>query len=222
MARQVAHDIKNPLTPIQLSAEHALRVNIDRGRPLSPILDECVNTILKQVTLLRQISSEFSSFASSPTPRPEATRLSDLLEEVLSPYRLGLAGRISITVDAPHDLPPVTIDRTLFARALINVIENALHAMPGRGRLLVESRASTVEGRRRVILRISDTGVGMDQESVGRIFEPYFSTRATGTGLGLTIAKRNVELTGGTIAVESESGVGTMVRITLPVADSSD
>jgi signal transduction histidine kinase len=62
----------------------------------------------------------------------------------------------------------------------------------------------------------------MDQESVGRIFEPYFSTRATGTGLGLTIAKRNVELTGGTIAVESESGVGTMVRITLPVADSSD
>ena len=72
MARQVAHDIKNPLTPIQLSAEHARRVNIDRGRPLSPVLDECVTAILAQVRLLRQIASEFSSFASSPTPRPGA------------------------------------------------------------------------------------------------------------------------------------------------------
>ena len=71
MARQVAHDIKNPLTPIQLSAEHARRVNLDRGAPLSPVLDECVNAILSQVKLLRQISAEFSSFASSPTPRPE-------------------------------------------------------------------------------------------------------------------------------------------------------
>ena len=76
MARQVAHDIKNPLTPIQLSAEHARRVNIDRGRPLSPVLDECVTAILAQVRLLRQISREFSSFASSPTPRPEPTALS--------------------------------------------------------------------------------------------------------------------------------------------------
>ena len=73
MARQVAHDIKNPLTPIQLSAEHVRRINADRGRPLSPVLDDCVNAILAQVTLLRQISAEFSSFASSPTPRPEVT-----------------------------------------------------------------------------------------------------------------------------------------------------
>ena len=75
MARQVAHDIKNPLTPIQLSAEHAQRVNIDHGRPLSPVLDECVTAILSQVRLLRQIASEFSSFASSPTPHPEPTAL---------------------------------------------------------------------------------------------------------------------------------------------------
>src|SRR5207249_4501344 len=142
MARQVAHDIKNPLTPIQLSAEHARRVNIDRGRPLSPVLDECVNAILMQVKLLRQISAEFSSFASSPTPRPEPTRLPELIEEVVKPYRAGLTGRIAIAVDAPRDLPTVTIDKTLFARALTNVIENALHAMPGKGRLTVESRES--------------------------------------------------------------------------------
>ena len=102
MARQVAHDIKNPLTPIQLSAEHARRVNIDRGRPLSPVLDDCVAAILDQVKLLRQISAEFSSFASSPTPRPEPTDLGELIEEVVEPYRTGLAGRIAIDVRAAH------------------------------------------------------------------------------------------------------------------------
>jgi signal transduction histidine kinase len=217
MARQVAHDIKNPLTPIQLAAEHALRVNLDRARPLSPVLDQCVAVILKQVTLLRQISAEFSSFASQPTPRPEPTRLPELIHDVVEPYRAGLAGRIAIMVDAPDDLPDVTIDKTLFARALTNVIENALHAMPGRGTLLVESRASGVEGPRSVIVRVVDTGVGMDEESAKRLFEPYFSTKATGTGLGLTIAKRNVELNGGTIDVRSQRGTGTTVTITLPV-----
>ena len=131
MARQVAHEIKNPLTPIQLSAEHARRVNIDHGRPLSPVLDECVNAILGQVRLLRQIAAEFSSFASSPTPKPEPTPLPALVDEVVEPYRTGLADRIAIDVEAPADMPPVTIDRTLFARALTNIIENALHAMPG-------------------------------------------------------------------------------------------
>ena len=237
MARQVAHDIKNPLTPIQLSAEHARRVNIDRGRPLSPVLDNCVNTILGQVSLLRQISAEFSSFASSPTPRPEPAHLPDLIHEVVEPYRTGLAGRVAIEVEAPADLPGVTVDRTLFARALTNIIENALHAMPGGGTLTITSRASavgsrelaveslkppagdghpTVEARRSVIVQVSDTGVGMDAEALGRIFEPYFSTKATGTGLGLTIAKRNVELIGGTIEVASRRGAGTTVTIALP------
>ncbi len=216
MARQVAHDIKNPLTPIQLSAEHARRVNQDRGGPLSPVLDECVNAILTQVRLLRQISAEFSSFASSPTPRPEATALPALLDEVVEPYRTGLTGRIAIDVDAPMELPITTIDRTLFSRALTNVIENALHAMPGQGRLSIIAREAPVNGHRAVVVETTDTGVGMDQEALNRIFEPYFSTKAAGTGLGLTIAKRNVELNGGTIEVTSQRGVGTTVTITLP------
>jgi nitrogen fixation/metabolism regulation signal transduction histidine kinase len=231
MARQVAHEIKNPLTPIQLSAEHAQRVNIDRGRPLSPVLDDCVAAILTQVKLLRQIATEFSSFASSPTPRPEPTMLPALIEEVVEPYRTGLANRIAIDVQADPNLPTVTIDRTLFARALTNVIENALHAMPGTGRLTIASREdnrspqspvpspqSPAPSPRSVIVEISDTGVGMDQESLNKIFEPYFSTKATGTGLGLTIARRNVESNGGTIDVRSERGVGTTVTITLPLA----
>jgi signal transduction histidine kinase len=219
MARQVAHDIKNPLTPIQLSAEHAQRVNIDRGRPLSPTLDECVGAILHQVALLRQIASEFSSFASSPTARPEPTSLPALLEEVVSPYRTALAGRVRLTVDAPGDLPPVMLDRNLFARAVTNVIENALHAMPGGGALTIRARASE-SAADQVIVEVVDTGVGMDTEAVSRIFEPYFSTKATGTGLGLTIAKRNIELTGGVIEVSSAKGVGTTVTITLPAAQA--
>ena len=226
MARQVAHDIKNPLTPIQLSAEHARRVNTDKGRPLSPALDDCVNAILHQVTLLRQIASEFSNFASSPTARPEAVHLPALLEEVVAPYRTGLAERVSIRVDAEPTLPPVFIDRTLFARALTNIIENALHAMPGGGQISLQSSVASLQSsvagpQSGVVVEVTDTGLGMDAEAVARIFEPYFSTKATGTGLGLTIAKRNIELTGGTIAVTSVKGAGTTVRITLPVAQAA-
>jgi signal transduction histidine kinase len=223
MARQVAHDIKNPLTPIQLSAEHARRVNQDRGRPLSPVLDDCVNAILSQVALLRQISSEFSSFASSPTARPESTDLGALVDETVRPYRTGLAARVSLAVDASRDLPRVLIDRNLFARALTNIIENALHAMPGGGSLTIRAHEFVTdhERPRAVAVEIADTGVGMDADALARIFEPYFSTKATGTGLGLTIARRNVELIGGHIDVRSEKGVGTTVTMRLPIASGA-
>jgi two-component system nitrogen regulation sensor histidine kinase NtrY len=218
MARQVAHDIKNPLTPIQLSAEHAQRVNIDRGRPLSPVLDDCVNAILIQVKLLRQIAAEFSSFASSPTPRPEITDVAALVEEVIEPYRAGLHDRIGITVNPPPEPLVAMIDRTLFGRALTNVIENALHAMPGKGTMTLTTRLETPAAGRRVAVEITDTGVGMDPDDLAKIFEPYFSTKTTGTGLGLTIAKRNVELNGGDISVDSERGRGTTVTLTVPAA----
>jgi signal transduction histidine kinase len=217
MARQVAHDIKNPLTPIQLSAEHARRVNIDRGRPLSPVLDDCVNAILGQVRLLRQISAEFSSFASSPTPRPEATDAAALIEEVVGPYRLGLGDRIALESRNGTSGTMVYVDRTLFSRTLTNVIENALHAMPGQGRLTITTSVSP-QNPGWMMVEIADTGVGMDQEALERIFEPYFSTKATGTGLGLTIAKRNVELNGGTIEVRSQKGAGTTVVLQIPLA----
>jgi signal transduction histidine kinase len=215
MARQVAHEIKNPLTPIQLSSEHLIRINKDRGEPLTPVLEDCVTSILSQVKLLRQISAEFSSFASRPKPHPAPTALAELIPSVVEPYITGLAGRIVIDVDVPASLPAVNVDRTLLARALTNVIENALHAMPGEGRLTI--RAET--GRSAIVLSVADTGTGMDPEALRRIFEPYFSTKATGTGLGLTIAKRNVELNGGRILVESGPGKGTRVTIELPVAD---
>jgi two-component system nitrogen regulation sensor histidine kinase NtrY len=213
MARQVAHDIKNPLTPIQLNAEHLRRVHEDRGAPLGRALDECIENILGQVRLLRQIASEFSSFASSPTAKPVPESLATVIAEVVEAYRTGLKGRVEIVVNVPSTLPDVLIDKAVLSRALTNIIENALHAMPGGGTLEIAAHPldhSSIE------LFISDSGVGMDPTALERIFEPYFSTRASGTGLGLTIAKRNVELNGGTIRVESGRGQGTTVRITLP------
>lgn len=213
MARQVAHDIKNPLTPIQLNAEHLLRVHNDRGRPLGAVVDECVANILAQVRLLRQIAGEFSSFASSPEPRPAPTDAGAVIEEVVASYRIGLAGRVGIEVRVETGLPEAFVDRVLLGRALTNVIENALHAMPSGGTLTIEA---TSEGRETIRIAVADTGVGMSAEALARIFEPYFSTKAVGTGLGLTIARRNVELNGGSIAVESQEGVGTVVTLRIP------
>ena len=214
MARQVAHEIKNPLTPIQLTAEHLRRVHADRGEPLSPVLQECVSTILSQVRLLRQIASEFSSFASSPIARPSIVAVPELIDEMLEPYRIGLQSRVRFDVHVPDSLPQVNVDRTLVTRSLTNIVENALHAMPGGGTLTVHAAAD--DGQ--VAIRVTDTGVGMDAEALARAFEPYFSTKATGTGLGLAIAKRNIELNGGTISVTSERDRGTSVEITLPLS----
>jgi signal transduction histidine kinase len=212
MARQVAHEIKNPLTPIQLSAEHLRRVHADRGEPMGPVLGTCVESILGQVRLLRQIAGEFSSFASSPTAKRAPADVVELVTEVIDPYRTGLSDRIAIENRVNGSLPRVMADRTLITRALANIVENALHAMPARGTLTID--AGVDDGF--VTLVIRDTGVGMDEESLARVFEPYFSTKAAGTGLGLPIARRNVEASGGTIEVTSAKGRGTTVTMKLP------
>jgi two-component system nitrogen regulation sensor histidine kinase NtrY len=213
MARQVAHDIKNPLTPIQLSAEHLRRVHEDRGEPLSPVLESCVATILSQVRLLRQISAEFSSFASSPVARLAPATVDEIVDEVIAPYRAAPPPHVTIETDLHTRGVSLALDRALLARALVNIVENALHAMPNGGRLVVRSHA----GPNQLTLAVTDSGIGMDAEARERLFEPYFSTRAAGTGLGLTIAKRNVELNGGAIAVESAPGDGTTVTIVFPI-----
>jgi nitrogen fixation/metabolism regulation signal transduction histidine kinase len=214
MARQVAHEIKNPLTPIQLSAEHLRRVHADRGEPMGPVLDSCVSSILGQVRLLRRIAGEFSSFASSPTAKRAPVDVVELVAKVIDPYRTGLADRITVDNRITGPLPRVHVDRNLVARALSNIVENALHAMPGEGTLTLDAHVD--DGY--VTISARDSGVGMDEEALARVFEPYFSTKATGTGLGLPIARRNVEVSGGRIEVDSAKGKGTVVRMQLPIA----
>ena len=140
MARQVAHEIKNPLTPIQLSAEHLRRVHADRGEPLGPVLDE-----------LRDVDPRAGAAAAADRRRvlelrlvadgaPRAGRsVPSSSHDVVEPYRTGLDGRIEIDNRVAAPLPPVIVDRTLVARALANIVENALHAMPGSGRLRIDA-----------------------------------------------------------------------------------
>ena len=212
MSRQVAHEVKNPLTPIQLAAEHLQRVHDDQGRPMGEVLDQCLTTILKQVRLLRRIASEFSTFATQPLARIESVRVGTLIESVLEPYRAGLPATVTLTVNLERGLPPARCDRTQTARALTNLIENALQAMPNGGELRVSAGAAPGA----VAIQVRDTGVGMDEEGVRRAFEPYFSTKTGGSGLGLANAKRSVESFGGTVTLESARGRGTTVTITLP------
>jgi signal transduction histidine kinase len=121
---------------------------------------------------------------------------------------------VRFEVQIPPDAPAVRVDPLLVSRALTNVIENALHAMPNGGRLRF---TVDVAGKPGVVrLHVADTGIGMDAAALARIFEPYFSTKATGTGLGLTIARRNLEASGGSVEVASEPGAGTTVTLTLP------
>jgi signal transduction histidine kinase len=214
MARQVAHEIKNPLTPIQLAAEHLQRVHEDQGRPLGGVFDQCVTTVLRQVRLLRQIAGEFANFAGEPTRTITSVSLAELIDEIVQGYRAGLSAKHRIDVDLPGDVPPVRVDRTLLSRALTNLVENALQAMPDGGTLTI----SALRVDSTVVLTLRDTGVGMDAEAAARAFEPYFSTKTAGSGLGLPNAKRNIELCGGTIALTSERGRGTVVTVTVPVA----
>jgi signal transduction histidine kinase len=214
MARQVAHEIKNPLTPIQLAAEHLQRVHEDASRPLGPVVDSCLRTILKQVRLLRQIASEFSTFAGTPTPRIETVSIAALIDAVVEPYRTSLPAHTRVATDLERGLPEIQSDRTLLSRALTNLVENAFQAMPNGGSLAV----SAARAGDAIEIHIADTGVGMDEEGVRRAFEPYFSTKTAGSGLGLANARRNIEICGGTIALASRPGRGTTVTVSLPRA----
>jgi nitrogen fixation/metabolism regulation signal transduction histidine kinase len=216
MARQVAHEVKNPLTPIQLSTEHLLRVYGDPQVDFEKVLKECAETILQQVKTLRQISMEFSSFASPGPLLLEETDLPSLVKETVGPYRQSAPAGVEVRMHFEPALPEAKVDRRLLKRTLVNLLENALHALNGKG--FIEVRVERTAGALRLVVR--DNGVGIEPEVKNRVFEPYFSTRAAGTGLGLAIARKVIEDHGGTISLESSPGKGTEVTILLPVDTS--
>jgi two-component system nitrogen regulation sensor histidine kinase NtrY len=211
MARAIAHEIKNPLTPIQLSTEHLERLLRDRGLFPSSEIESCLQTVIKQVRALRQIASEFSAYAKLPDLAPRPTDPAEFLREVVAPYRAAHPPGVAIEEDyAPAGT--AAVDARVLARAVVNLIENALQAMPQGGLLRVAVRR--VDGE--VLLSVSDTGPGLDPKVRARLFTPYFSTKSSGTGLGLAIVRRAVEAHGGRVEVASTPGTGTTFTIHLP------
>jgi signal transduction histidine kinase len=217
MARQVAHEVKNPLTPIQLSAEHLRRVFADRSEDFARTLETCTDTILKQVRTLRGIVTEFSAFARPPAEELARQDPRAMLEEVVRPYQAGLPPRVELTLDLDGAAPPVRVDRRLLERALLNLLENALQAVGQAGSIRVSLR--TRDEGRRVEIEVRDSGPGVAPEARDRIFEPFFSTKTSGSGLGLALVKKIAEDHGGGVSLESTPGEPTRALLWLPAAE---
>jgi nitrogen fixation/metabolism regulation signal transduction histidine kinase len=208
MARQVAHEIKNPLTPIQLTAEH-LRAVADRDDPKLPaIVRSAVDNILRQVVTLRETSKEFSDYASLRQPHRKPIDLKKLLGDIASDYATSRGFLAEIAPSTPDNF---SADPRLLRGAIANLIENALQAAPnGRVRLGAEAFDS------KVVISVEDNGPGVPAEVLEKIFDPYFSTKSTGTGLGLAIARKAIEDHGGSVHAENLHP-GLRIRIELPL-----
>ena len=214
MARAIAHEIKNPLTPIQLSAEHLTRLLRERLPQPSPEIDACIDNVTKQVRALREIAADFSGYAKLPTLRLEAIDPVAFLGEIAATYRSGRPPGITVE-ERFEPAPRIAADRRALGRAIVNLVENALQAMPDGGTLTFAVRPSPGGG---ATLTVQDTGTGLDPSARRHLFQPYFSTKSSGTGLGLAIVRRAVEAHGGTIEVESVKGEGTAFHIRLRAA----
>ncbi len=210
MARQVAHEVKNPLTPIQLATEHLRRVYADRRSDLDQVFEACTETILKQVRSLREIVTEFSSFARPATPEAAPLDLASLVRSAVGPYHGVLPPQVSLRLDL-RVVPGVVGDRRLLERAVVNLIENALQAVGERG--AIEVRVAAEPGR--AFVEVVDSGPGPDPEVRARAFEPFFSTKTGGSGLGLALVRKIAQDHGGGASLEGEPG-RTRARLWLP------
>jgi signal transduction histidine kinase len=213
MAREVAHEVKNPLTPIQLSAEHLQRVFGDPSVDFRATLQTCTQTILRQVRTLRGIVTEFSAFARPVDQRPEPIDVGTLATEIAAPYKTALPPGVSLALEI-RPSQPVLGDRRLVERAIVNLIENALQAVASSGAITVRV-APCGEGRR-VCVTVSDNGPGLDPETRSRAFEPFFSTKRGGSGLGLALVKKIAMEHHGDVHLESVPDNGTRAVLTLP------
>ena len=220
VARRVAHEIKNPLTPIALSAERIHR-HLTRGAAPDAasleVISSCSETIRNAVETVRTLVDEFSALARFPASRPQPASLNNLVEAALIMFNGRLEG-IRVRTELAHDLPAVMADPEAIKRAVANLVDNAAEAM--QDAMLKEITISTalVASRDAVELVVSDTGQGVSRDVKERLFLPYFSTKQRGTGLGLAIVSRIVEDHRGSIRVEENKPFGSRFVIELPVA----
>jgi two-component system nitrogen regulation sensor histidine kinase NtrY len=214
VARRLAHEIKNPLTPIQLSAERIRKKYAERGGGLDEIVEEGTAAIVREVATLKNLVDEFTRFARLPAPNPVATSLQEVIAASLSLYD-GVHPRVTIRPICDPDLPPVLLDPDQIKRVLVNLLDNAVEAMGGQGTVTVEARRDPAGAVR---LEVADDGPGIREEDRDRLFLPYFSTKKKGTGLGLAIVHRIVSDHHGRIRVEDNKPRGARFVIELPAA----
>jgi nitrogen fixation/metabolism regulation signal transduction histidine kinase len=212
MARKVAHEIKNPLTPIQLSAEHLLRVYQDKKEDFEETLNESTSYIIKEVDNLRRIAKEFLEISKESALQKEPFDLKEVVQNTISPYKNTFAERITLVESYEGEDFTCNGDKSKIQIALRNIFTNAVEAIGKQGKIQIK----LARGKPGLTIEISDSGVGMDRETLDRIFEPYFSTKEVGTGLGLSIAKKIVEDHTGKIEVSSKKNAGTRITIFLP------
>lgn len=219
VARRIAHEIKNPLTPIKLSAQRLQRqLGHSKGKE-GQLLKECTDTIIQHADDLKEMVNEFSNFARFPEISPAPHQLNDAIRDVLSLYQQAHS-EIQFQVGLEPKLPIFEFDQDQIKRVMINLIENAVAALRVTTQSIKKVSVATHynEGLQMAVIEVSDNGPGMPEEVKARVFEPYFSTKAEGTGLGLAIAKRIVNDHDGFIRVQSAPGEGSRFWIELPTA----
>jgi signal transduction histidine kinase len=211
MARQVAHEIKNPLTPMKLSVQHLEHAHEAKDPNFNSIFRRVIKTMSEQIDVLTRIATEFSRFGEMPRRKWGPVSLRQVAESAVALFD-SERSRIRFIVDVPKELSDVHADEQELRRALVNLIRNAVQAIDGWGVIVIRG---TQDGGM-IHIKLSDTGSGMDEATLARVFDPNFSTKTSGMGLGLAIVKKTITDMAGTIRVESKVGQGTTFFIDLP------
>ncbi len=213
VARRIAHEIKNPLTPIQLSAQRLRKRYLSRFSDDEKVFDECTEMIIKSVDDLKNLVNEFSNFARMPAIQPEPNNLNELIRESLTLYQEAHRG-VKFDVNMDTSMPLLMIDRDQIKRVLINILENAVAAMAEYGTVTLSTVFDGV--LKMATISIADDGPGISPEDKPRLFEPYFSTKKSGTGLGLAIVSSIVTDHGGFVRVRDNKPHGAIFVVELP------
>ncbi|MDO3379201.1 sensor histidine kinase [Geoalkalibacter halelectricus] len=218
VARRIAHEIKNPLTPIQLSAQRLRRRYLDKFGEDDKVFDECTAMIVQQVEELKNLVNEFSNFARMPASRPTPNDLNQIVAETLILFQEGHKN-INFSFRPDPDLPAFNLDRDQIKRTIINLVDNAIGAIADEGSVSISTHFSTE--LQMATLTVADTGCGIPPQIKPRLFEPYFSTKKSGTGLGLAIVSSIISDHNGYIRVRDNLPRGTQFIVELPVGEST-
>jgi two-component system, NtrC family, nitrogen regulation sensor histidine kinase NtrY len=213
VARRLAHEIKNPLTPIQLSAERLRRHFSGASPQAKAFVAECTETIIGEVESLKGLVDEFSQFARMPSPRTVPTDVAQLITDTVALYN-GLFTDVAIQQRFAPGVPLVRLDPEQIRRVVINLVDNAIEAMERQGQIVVETQLDPANSLVRVI--VADDGPGIPPGEREKLFLPYYSTKRRGSGLGLAIVRRIIAEHGGNIDVGDNTPTGTRFTIELP------